>query len=178
MSWLRVFVTWCIKVTVCTRTPVVVELCAPLQVLNRLDNNECCSSSIDIAALCHGVESTLRKVFPWIVEHSAKPSLTISDFAIRILVFVTITIGIKLWQERASLKQAVDIAPVHTALCQIVAPIVANRDILSDGNGVEVLSLQKHMVAVDADGVTFVVRSLASTHDTFVTSIGVGHGEF
>ena len=70
-----------------------------------------------------------------------------------------------------------DIAPVHTVLSEVVTSVVADRDILTDGDGIEILSLQEHVVAVDTDGVTLVVRSSVSTHDTVVTSIGVRHSE-
>ena len=54
---------------------------------------------------------------------------------------------------------------------------VADRDVLTNGDGIKILGLQKHVVAIDTDSVTLVVRSLVGTHDTFVTGIGVRHGE-
>ena len=70
-----------------------------------------------------------------------------------------------------------DIAPVHTVFSQVVIPAVADGDVLTDGDCIEVFYFQEHMVAVEADGMTLVVRGLFCTHDTFVTCIGVGHGK-
>ena len=70
-----------------------------------------------------------------------------------------------------------DIAPVHAVLSKVVALVVADRDVLTDGNGIEVLNLQQHVIAVDADGVTIVVGCHICTHDTFVVGIGVGQRE-
>ena len=86
---------------------------------------------------------------------------------------VELTIVIIHRYERVGLQQTVDVAPVHAVLSQVVALIVADRDVLTDGDGVEVLGSQQHVIAVDADGVTFVERSPVGTHDTFVAGIGV-----
>ena len=75
--------------------------------------------------------------------------------------------------ERVGLQQTVDIAPVHAVLGQVVAPVVANGDVLADGDDIEVLGLEQHVVTVQADSVTFVVRSSVSTHNTFIAGIGV-----
>ena len=66
-----------------------------------------------------------------------------------------------------------NIAPVHTIFCQVMTSIITNRDVLTNGDGVEILGLQQHVVAVHADGMTLVVRGLVGTHDTFVACVGV-----
>ena len=90
---------------------------------------------------------------------------------------VKITIVIIHRYERVRLKQAVDIAPVHAVLGQVVALVVTDGDVLTDSDGIEVLSLQQHMLTVDTDGVTLVIRSAVGTHDTLIAGIGVRHGK-
>ena len=92
-------------------------------------------------------------------------------------MIIKLTIIIINRYEWVCLEQAVDIAPVHTILSQIMISVITDRDVLTDGDDIEILDFQKHMVAVDANGVTFVVRSPVSTHDTLVTGIGVRHSK-
>ena len=66
-----------------------------------------------------------------------------------------------------------DIAPVHAALSQVVVLVITDRDVLTDGDGIEILNSQEHMVAIEANSVTLVERGHVSTHDTFVASVGV-----
>ena len=70
-----------------------------------------------------------------------------------------------------------DIAPVHTILSEVVVLAVADRHVLTDGDNIEVLGLQQHVLTVHTDSVTLVVRSLVGTHDTLITCIGVRHHE-
>ena len=90
---------------------------------------------------------------------------------------IDFTIVSILWYEWIRLKQTVDITPIHAILSQVVVPAVTERDVLTDRDSIEVLRLQQHMFAVDTDSVALVVRSPVSTHDTFITSIGVRHHE-
>ena len=119
----------------------------------------------------------MNQVFPWVVEHRRVPALTMGYCTIKVLVSIAIAIFIKLWQKWIRLKQAVDIAPIHTIFSEVMVLAVANRDVFTDGDSIEVLSLQKHVVAVEADSMTLVVRGLFSTQDTFVTGIGVRHSK-
>ena len=70
-----------------------------------------------------------------------------------------------------------NIAPIHTILSEIMTSVVANRDVLTDGDSIEILGLQEYMVTVDTNGMTLVVRSPVSTHDTVIAGIGVRHSE-
>ena len=119
----------------------------------------------------------MNQVFPWVVEHRRVPALTMGYCTIKVLVSIAIAIFIKLWQKWIRLKQAVDIAPIHAILSEVVVLAVANRDVFTDGDSIEVLCLQQHVVAVEAYSMTLVVRGLIGTHDTFVTGIGVRHSK-
>ena len=119
----------------------------------------------------------MHEVLPWVTEQRSVPTLTVLNSTVKILIVINITIGCVLWYERTGLKQTVDIAPVHTSLSQVVTLGITNRNVLTDGDDIEVLSLQEHVVTVDTDGVTSIVRSSLCTHDTFVTGVGVRHSE-
>ena len=58
-----------------------------------------------------------------------------------------------------------------------MALVIANRDVLTNSDGIKVLSLQQHVITVKTDSVTLVERSPVGTHDTFVTRIGIRHSE-
>ena len=119
----------------------------------------------------------MSQVLPWVAEQRRVPTLTVCVGTVKILIIVNFAVVSILWNERTGLEQTVDIAPVHTILSQGVIFGVGNRDVFTDGDDIEVLSLQEHVVAVEADSVTLVVRSLVATHDTFVAGIGVRHGK-
>ena len=77
------------------------------------------------------------------------------------------------WYEWVVLHQAMDIAPVHTILSEIMVSGIAERYVLTDCDSIEVLSLKENVVAVYTDCVTLVVRSHITTHNTFITSVCV-----
>ena len=70
-----------------------------------------------------------------------------------------------------------DIAPIHTILSQVVTLCIADRDVFSNGDCIEILSLQEHVITIKTDCVALIERSLICTHNTLVTSIGVRHSE-
>ena len=117
----------------------------------------------------------MSQVLPWVAEQRRVPAFTILHITVKILIGIYFAIVSVLWHKRSGLEQAVDITPIHTVLSQVVVPVVADRDVLTDGDGIEILSLQEHMIAVQTDRVALVVRSLTCTHNTFVASIGIRH---